>query len=628
MFLNQFSSFFTLLKQLAIVFLAFQASRLTFFVTNYNLFSDSFELSVLWYGLRFDMVAISYLMSPFILLSILPLKDSVTLKTISKCLFHIGNFIGLLFNLIDAGYYRNSLKRTTADFFDFITTGNDFLNLLPSYLADYWYLFLLLALFTYLSNLAFVKIGSTNTTSSQKSILPKVVTPILIIGLTIIGFRGGTQLKPLDIINATSYSQPQNSALILNTPFTIIKTIRNKKIERITYYDNDKLASIYSPIQTINGSGSLKGKNVVFIILESFAKEYVGFYNNRKGYTPFLDSLSKKSLVFSDAYANGTRSIEALPSIFAGIPSLSSTPYIISNYANNSIDALPSILADHKYNSSFYHGGANGTMGFNGFAGQAGFQHYFGMDEYPNKEKDYDGKWGIFDLPYLSYFADELDNKPEPFFSTIFTLSSHHPYTVPKEFENTFPKGTMPAHETIGYTDFALRSFFEKIKSKSWFNNSVFIITADHSAPSETAKYKSLVGRYAIPFMIYDPTQELTGSYDGLFQQTDITPTLLNLLGINQQIVSFGKSYDESNRFIVTSYENSFQLLLNNRLLLFDGINATAFYNLNKDPLQKNNLLNKEAVKETLQKHTELIKAIIQQYNNRLLDNELSIQNK
>ncbi len=307
------------------------------------------------------------------------------------------------------------------------------------------------------------------------------------------------------------------------------------------------------------------------------------------------------------------------------------TPYVISNQAGNQLEGLPQLLKEEGYNTSFYHGGANGTMGFNGFVGAIGIDNYFGLNEYPTKEKDYDGFWGIFDEPYLQYYAAELNKKQEPFFSTVFTVSSHHPYTIPKEHINKFPKGNLPLHETVGYTDYSLKLFFETAKKMPWFNNTIFVFTADHSAQSNADKYKNRLGRFAVPVFLYDPTGNLKGRSKSLFQHIDISPTILGLVGSKNEIISFGNNaFGNDEKFAVQYVNGTYQITIQNIFLIFDGENTTNFHNLNQDTLLTNNLINnlnphQKQQKDKLEKH---LKGIIQQYNNRLINNQLSTSNK
>ena len=302
--------------------------------------------------------------------------------------------------------------------------------------------------------------------------------------------------------------------------------------------------------------------------------------------------------------------------------------YVLTNYSGNRLDGLPKMLQKEGYNTSFYHGGENGTMVFNGFVGIAGVQNYYGMDEYPNKEKDYDGFWGIFDEPYLQYYASELNTKQQPFFSTVFTISSHHPYAIPQENVGMFPKGNLPIHETVGYTDFALKQFFKTAQKMPWFSNTLFVFTPDHSTNSNGAKYQTRLGQYAIPLFIYDPSGKLKGENNNYFQQVDISPTIMGLLGINKKVISFGNdAFNNKEKYAINYLNNSYQIAYGEYFLIFDGENTTGFFDVKQDSLLVNNLFGKLNPAQSIAKNNleKLLKGIIQQYNYRVINNKLAI---
>lgn len=549
--------------------------------------------------------------------------------------FYLGISLGVVFNLIDVAYFQFSFKRTTADFFSMIGAGGggDFLKLLPNYIIDYLYDYFILAfliVFSYQIHKRIIKNKPINIAYKGKDYGIHTAIFVVFIGLTVIGMRGGFQYKPIDIVNATQYSSSKNSSIVLNTPFTIIKTLSDEKLKPINYFSENELSDIYTPVTPIVNNGLLKDKNVVLIILESFAKEYVGGFNNGNGYTPFIDSLLDYSYKFTNAYSNGLRSIESLPSILAGLPPLMSANFVVSSYSEDNLDALPNQLKKKGYNTSFYHSGANGTMSFNGFTGSVGVDHYYGLDEYPEelKEQHEDGFWGVFDEPYFQYYAEELNKKQTPFFSTIFTVSSHHPYTIPEEHVNRFPKGDLPLHETVGYTDYALKQFFKTAEKMPWFKNTIFVFTADHSAYSHAETYNNHYNLYAIPLFFYDPSGKLKGTNNNYFQQADITPSVLSLLGITDTIVSFGNNaFDKEEKFVVTYISNNYQIALGDYFLQMNANTVVGFYYTKNDNLLQHNLIHELDNKLHLKAKNKLerkLRAIIQQYNNRLINNKLS----
>src|SRR5690606_35786309 len=257
----------------------------------------------------------------------------------------------------------------------------------------------------------------------------------------------------------------------------------------------EELEKIYPVIHHPKDSTEFKKLNVVVLILESFGKEHVGALNKDinngtyKGYTPFLDSLIGESYTFNRSYANGRKSIDALPSVITGIPSVGE-PFVLSIYSGNKTTSLAKLLGDEGYETAFFHGAPNGSMGFSAYTQLAGIKHYFGKDEYSN-DKDFDGIWGIWDEPFMQFMADKLTEMPEPFFASFFSLSSHHPFKVPEKYQGVFPKGPLPLHEPVGYTDYALRQFFEKAKKAPWFENTLFVLCADHSSVSHLPAYQT-----------------------------------------------------------------------------------------------------------------------------------------
>ena len=407
----------TYLKRISILLGMYTASRVFFYFNNIDSFTSATVLEFIE-GLRFDISALVYINIPIFLLLILPhnYKENKYYQKVTNWIFYTVNIPFIILNNMDIEYFKFTQKRTTTDFFQLIQLGSDAKNIIPQYLKDYW----LITLFSFIQVWLLFKMKSIPKSKIRfdiKSTLNVVFSILIGAAIFIIGARGGLQLKPIKSINAGELSGSQNASLILNTPFSILHSFKNKGLKPYNYFNNEKLNKIYSPIHSGNVE-ALNKKNIVILILESYSKEFVGFYNNGNGYTPFLDSLMQYGLVFNNAYANGLKSIEALPAITASIPTLMNNPFITSQYAQNKFGSLASLLNKEGYNTSFYHGGNRGTMGFYSFSKKAGFTDYFGMEEYDNNF-DFDGSWGIYDEPFMQYFYDGLNQKKEPFFSTL-----------------------------------------------------------------------------------------------------------------------------------------------------------------------------------------------------------------
>ncbi len=614
-----------------LLILVFSISRLLFYLFNSSYF-DSIRfvelMKILFFGIRFDISALYYFNLLFIILSLIPgnFKSNKYYQNILFLLFLIINSLLLATNITDTKFFDFEHKRLTSDIFSSVWLGEDFRTLLPKFIKDYWYLILIWVLMCFGLYKLYPKLAYKKSITEKvklKGLFLQTGIFILLMGIGLILGRGGVQLKPLRVIHAAEYTSAKNIPLILNTPFTIMKTVGVKSFHVYKYYDKEKLDSIYSPIVKYDDS-EIKHANVVIIILESFSKEYIGALNKGSGYTPFLDSLMENSLVFTRAFANGKRSMEAMPSIIAGLPALTDIAYITSRFSSNKINSIAGILSNEGYYTAFFHGGKNGTMGFDQFANIAGFNDYYGMNEYPH-ESDYDGNWGIYDEEYLQYFAQKTSEFKEPFFTSVFTLTSHHPYEIPEKYKGKFPVGTLNIHESIGYTDYSLKKFFESAKKTGWYNNTLFVITADHTAQAESSYYKNKLGNYAIPIIFYHPSDSaFIGKSNIIAQQTDIFPTIMDYLAYNESFICFGNSLlnDSTNHFTVNYINGIYQIIKDDYLLQFDGNKPIAFYDIKSDSLLQNNLI-ENTVK--LQKLETYLKAIIQSYQERLIENRLTV---
>jgi phosphoglycerol transferase MdoB-like AlkP superfamily enzyme len=608
----------------------YQITRLLFYLFNYSFFSSSSSTDIfsafIW-GMRFDAWIILIFNLPVIIISMLPL--SRTFEKIGKYYFVIINSVVLLFNLIDIEYFKFTLKRSTADLFSLIGTGKDVWIMLPRFIIDFWYIVVffiaLIIILWYLVDY-FKPKQTTSFHHSIKNWLFLIGIWILVSGSIFVVLRG-TKLRPVNLLSASLHANSNEVPLVLNTPFSIIKTF-GKEAFTAHHYFNGKNELPFSSVYVIPSNKEQRNCNVVILILESFSKEHIGFFSpQNKGFTPFLDSLLGQSLVVKYSYANGRKSLESLPSILSSIPSLMETPYILSTFGSNNIRALPAVLAEHGYNTSFYHGGTNGTMGFDVFSAISGIKNYYGRWQYPNAS-DYDGDWGIWDEPYLQYVKKQYDTKKEPFFSVIYTLSSHHPYKVPKSYQKLLPEGKIKLLQSIAYTDVALRKFFNAAKQSSWFKNTLFVITADHVFGAQNDYYYNRSGCYAVPIAFYQyNNSSLKGVLNQTMQHADIFPSVLQYLGIRDTIVGFGKSvWDTATTHYAVNYINGeYQLMSSSHLLIFNGAQTTGFYDIATDSLLHNNLMGKG-----LKSQTEMeifLKSIIQEYDDAITKNKLTLSN-
>lgn len=632
------------LYRIILILFLFFLCRLIFFWINRPMFPDVHWhdwLNIARGGIRFDIAALFYFGGLPLVMMLLPIsekwRNSNKYTGVVKSVFFLCIGAALLLNCIDFIYYRFTLRRTTFGVLKEFQNERNGLQLLKDFLLDFWYVALIFAglitLMIWLYNRVHARIHVSY--SRPKYYITSVVVLLLAVVLAIGGIRGDFKhsTRPITISNAGDYvKSPNEIYLVLNTPFTFIRTMGVKGLKKMEYYKEDALEAIYTPVHRPDPSNRFQKKNVVLILLESFGKEAVGFYNKDldngtyKGYTPFLDSLAAESKVFWNSFANGRKSIDAIPSCIASIPS-GFNPFVLTPYVSDTIGGLAHALKSEGYHTSFFHGAPNGSMGFAAITKLLGIEHYYGKTEF-NNDKEYDGIWGIWDEPFFQFFDKKLSDFPQPFFSTIFSVSSHHPFKVPKQYEGVFEKGPLPVFECISYTDMALRKFFNQAKTQPWFNNTLFIISADHATATYHKEYQNAWGEYAIPILLYAPGDStLKGISNEIIQQIDIMPTTLGYLKYNKPFLAYGNNVLDSTQdknLFAFQYSGGYRWFQGDYLLLSDGQKPGSLYNWKADRFLQTNLAPQKP--DTLAVIEAKLKAFIQQYNNRLIGNQLTVR--
>lgn len=541
-------------RRVSILLFAYTLTRILFFAWNYQLLKSGSGYEILGAfvrGLRFDLSSILYTNAVLLLLWMLPQhwRSRRWFEKVDLSLFIVINFICLGTNMIDVEFTRFIGRRLTLEY---IFMSQDVQNQSYGIFLTYWpFFFMLFALVGVLAGL-YEKFDQDNVSWARAGI-----ERLAIIGLTIIGMRGGFGIKPLSAVDAYFSPKHELGLLVMNSPFSLIKNLPSDDLKGSRYF-NDSSEMISHLDELTHGSrpplGVAEGYNVVVFILESFSLEDVGSYNKWSGYLPFFDKLShsKNAFFFKNNFANSRRSIDSVHSVFCSLPALMVNSILTSEYSQNHIECLPQILKEHGYSSTFLHGAYNGSMHFDAFSPLAGFDNFVGFNEFPDKSaRNLDPHWGIADEPMLQHMVSVIDEAKKPTFAGVFTLSSHHPYFIPEHLRGRFPIGTNEIHESMGYADYSLKRFFEVAQTKPWFNKTIFVFTGDHVHPTNHNEYYNALGVFRVPLMFYVPglDQEIKVSINRITQQADIMPSVLDLLGISRKKpILFGQSVFDSGK--------------------------------------------------------------------------------
>lgn len=609
---------FFILKRFSFLLILFAVLRVFFYLFHQDYFKQCTWEQIqgaFWLGLRFDAsILMTFNLIPLIMICVGRYMPTPKILLLSgKFLFWFVNILLIAFNILDLEYFSFTGKRTGIELLGLQT---DILDQVKQLLLHYWDLVLLWFVFVVIvfKHIFHVTQEPVQDANPWKKML---IAMAVFIAVGIITIRGGLQLKPLRPNVAFTIDPNRLGHLALNTPFNFFMTIGIDPIQEVHYFKEDRevrqlLEFIHQPKDT--SFSPLKNPNVVILILESFSSEYCGMANNGKGFTPFLDSLASQSLYFPHHFANGRVSMEAVPSILAGIPGLMQEPYITSLYQTNHLVGLGNVLRSNGYETAFFHAAKNGSMGFDAFSKNVGFTKYYGLNEYPFKDRDYDGNWGIYDGPYLQYADSMISEMKPPFAACIFTLSSHQPYSVPKELESKYIPGELKIHRCVSYVDDMLRLFFAKAQTEKWFSNTLFVITADHTHEHSNPAYMNSRGDYQVPLIFYSPTRKLSADTSRVVQQVDIMPSILDLIHIkNEQPALFGQSVFRKKNDIALNYGSGQYRLFMKEFYLEGNLSG---------PVKVKDY-NDQELREATPSETNMLMAFIQYHNNGLIKNNL-----
>lgn len=639
--------FFTVVRNLLVLYLCFMLCRIVFIWYNWDVYAGFLDASRVWKmfkgALVFDTSGIMYLSALYIVLNLLPLhfKENPTYYKIIRIIFIIFGSVGILANLMDTVYFQHTGCRSTLSVFrEFGNEGSKLVIIMWESLIDNWYQIIVFAVLVWI----LCRFTSVPEIIRHRRLWTYYLlqTVFLLIGVVFIvgGIRGGfsTSTRPIAMSNAYQYAdRPADAAAVLNTPFCAIRTIYRETLTVPEYFNEEELDKIYSPVITPDSTAVFISKNVVVIILESFGAEYVGAMNRGvegiHDCTPFLNSLIDRSLTFKHSVANGRKSIDAAPAILSGIPMLKDHFILTSTMMSKEITGIARELSGKGYYSAFFHGADNKSMGFQSFARAIGYKDYFGKDEFDREPQYgghsvYDGVWAIWDEEFLQFMCDKMGTFNEPFVSTVFTASSHHPFNIPSIYEQLYPKEPgLDIYRCVRYSDNALRLFFEKAATQPWYNNTLFVLSADHTNQSEHPDYQSDYGQFRIPIIFFDPSGEIASQRDALAQQSDIMPSILGYLGYDKPFICFGQNLfatPDEETWAANFQNGMYMYYKGDKMIKFDGVDLYGVFDYKNNPELSKNL--KGLYPDVEERMTTELKAIIQQYMNYMTVKDLVIK--
>ena len=575
---------------------------------------------------------------PYIVLMLLPWhgKETRLYQQICKWVYLCINGLALFVNLCDAVYFRFTMRRTTTTIFSEFSNEGNLGSIFLKEVVNHFYLVFVFGAIIWALYKCYrsTRLRQRHYVWWQYDVamllsLPMLLSLLFVAPFTVAGIRGGftTAVRPITISNANQYADhPIEAALVLNTPFSLYRTIGKDVFVVPDYFSPEDLEVIYSPIHepdivtndSLDSDTTFVRKNVVVLIVESFGREYIGALNKSlddgryKGYTPFVDSLIAHSVTFAHSFCNGRKSIDGMPSILSSIP-MFVEPFFLTPASMNHVSGIARLLADEGYETAFFHGAQRGSMGFQAFANATGFKAYYGREDFNadsrfGNDDDFDGTWAIWDEPFLQYYAAKMSET----------------YVVPEKYKDVYPEEGLIIHKCIRYTDMAIRKFFERASHEPWFKNTIFVLTSDHTNLSDHAYYQTDLGGFCSPIIIYEPGNDsrMPEIQDKIAQQIDILPTVMGMLHYPKPYFAFGIDLfntEPEDTWAVNYLNGIYQYVKKEHVLQFDGEKTIGFYALSDSLMQKN--LNGQLPDQPWME--QQLKAIIQQYMSRMVEDRL-----
>jgi phosphoglycerol transferase MdoB-like AlkP superfamily enzyme len=510
-------------------------------------------------GIRFDLTAVIYFNIPFLFLSFFSeifFPYSKLLKTIAGFLFYAIGLLILLANLIDIVYYRFSLQRSSSEI---ILLAKDSAPIILKSAIAFWYITLCSLVIAITFKFALSKVDSCFDSQESRSLSTekKIIQGLLYL-FTLFFIARGTSTFPLTPSSANLYVNVGLTPVVQNSAYNILSSIRyqdKNPYPDFSNIDTSKISFRAGIQEKKIDPAFLNKKNIIVFLLESFSRSYLEKGSIDKAYTPFLDSLMSKSLVCTNAFSNGTMSINGINSVVGSIPPIAYRTIINTPYENTIRYGIGSYLEKIGYSTYFFYGSDEDHYGFKRLVRQFGISKCYNRKTFGN-DKFYDGMWGIYDKPFLEYSAHILNQEKSPFFAFIFNISSHYPFSVPEPYASLLKGGPLNSSKSISYTDLAIRSFFDHVKNEKWFKNSFFIFVADHQSYGDNSSKKSAgINKFGIPLFFYSPDSTIKPAvYSLIADQLDVVPSILDLIHYPYPFLSFGKSLFDSSENQKISY--------------------------------------------------------------------------
>jgi len=579
-------------------------SRTALLVTDFSYIDFNFFslLKIYSFGFLYDLIASLYYIAPFALyLIVLPNKIfNSKIHKIFILLFILTQIYAFTFNVVSEWFFWDEFgKRFNFIAVDYLVYTHEVIkNILESYPVP------LLVFIVFLVSVAifyvvYEKFSVLKTAfTCKQNFIQRLKIGLIFLILPFILFNVFNK-QGLSQISDNTY----NNELAKNGLYSLFSAFRNNSLDYDEFYKNDNIKKVMNELNNLEGFNAEKTKiikkvgiekkhNVILIMVESLSAEYMGIFGDNRGLTPKLDKLAKQSMFFKNFYATGTRTVRGMEAVILSLPP---TPgrSIVKRPDNFDMFSSGFIFKDKGYENKFIYAGHGYFDNMNSFFSHNGF-NIVDRTDMDDSEITFSNVWGVCDEDLLNRVLKESDksyNNKKPFFNFVMTTSNHRPYTYPDG------KIDIPSHTGrdggVKYTDFAIDKFVNDAKKKPWFDNTIFIIVADHNGGS-AGKTKLPVWRYKIPLILYAPKIIEPNIVKKLSSQVDLMPTLFSMLNWSYKSKFYGNDILD-NKFKQRAFIGNYQklgYLKDKKLLILEPNKSTSEYEILEQTLKSNKYKN------------------------------------
>lgn len=544
------SRYLKLLYAILIGLTIFTIIRLIIFTAYFDLFKENSAWSIfvaILHGIRFDTSIFLTIISPFIVLLLLPINSQTYHKIIYYIMFPVYAII-TIYLVIDAVYFGYVSRHLAGEF---AALGNDYEFIFTMAKTYFWMVFIVIAFITLCGYFwkKFADLKVNDIAYSKNSIIKQALYFILIGGIVFIFIRSSFDIKPISTINAFVSGNNSLANLTLNGLFTSLRYMtENKSISSDIYsfYDDKDAHDFILSLKHKNCTHpfqNIEKPNIIFILLESWSSYYVdAFSGSNMQLTPNLNRISSEiggGIMFMNHYSPERRSISAIQAILLGIPPMDNIPKLgfgletIAGSGN-----LASSFNKNGYETIFIQSSKRNSFYLDIIAKSIGFKEYYGMEDIKQILDYPDYKASQFGWDYETYMklADTLKDKgkEKPFFAFLFTGTTHIPYAEPNKINVRFPHDANSENgfkNTLIYADWSLGEFIKKIENEEYFKNTIFIFTADHVLGN--FEKQEFPDDFKVPLVVWSPSFKNHQKITATTNHVDLPPSILGLSGLN-----------------------------------------------------------------------------------------------